>query len=134
MTASHDVAGDDAVVQRRIGDRAGRVDPGPDRASLARAGHGEHLAGPGRLPGRLPAGRHPGSLHGRVRVGGSDRRGIAQQDGGDLVVDRPLDLSPVQGVMIGPPAGRDRGGGYRQHGQDDHDQPQGALDPVRAPS
>ena len=50
-----------------------------------------------------------------------------------MVVHHHLSLSLADGVMISPPAGRDRGGGYHRH-HDDHGQSQGGLDPVRAAS
>ena len=121
------------MIERRIGDRARGVDPYPHGAALTRACHGEDFAGPGAAR-RLPAGRHPGGLHRRVRVRASCRRGLLQQDRGDQVIRRPLGASPVQAQVIGPLAGQDRGGGHRRHEQHHQDQPQGRLDPVRSPA
>ena len=86
------------------------------------------------LPRRLPAGQHPGGLHGRVRVRRPGGWGVPQQDRGDQVFCRLLKLSLVHRLVVGPPAGGDRRGGYHQHEQDDQDQPQGGLDPVGAPA
>lgn len=126
-----DVADDGARVWRGSGDGTGPVDPQRRGASLARSRGGPDVAGPGRSARWLPAGQHPCHLHVGVRIRDPCRLSLLQQHGGDQMIRGPLRLRPAQGLVIGLAAGRGRDHGYHDDEQEDHDQPDGRLDPVR---